>query len=46
MNDLNAAEKQVHIRQSSELSSHEKPGIITEETAHEAAIRGAVATDQ
>lgn len=45
MVDLNAAEK-ANLRHSSELSSHEKAGVITEETAHEAAVRGAVATDQ
>ena len=51
MTDLNAVEKQaVHAQTAqsshSDGSTHEKPGIAHEETAHEAAVRGHAATDQ
>lgn len=47
MSDLNAAEKQqIHADHSSSiLSSQEKHGVHHEETAHDAAVRGHVATD-
>lgn len=47
MADLNAAEKQqVHVDHSSSiLSSQEKHAVLHEETAHDAAVRGHVATD-
>ncbi|KAK5106021.1 hypothetical protein LTS08_000137 [Lithohypha guttulata] len=49
MADINAAEKQHnHAGHSStsETSTHDKTGIIHEETAHEAAARGHLAADQ
>ena len=48
MADINAAEKQaVHSTdRSSDSLTHEKAGIAHEETAHEAAVRGHLATDQ
>lgn len=46
MSDLNAAEKQqIHADHYSDISSREKTGVYQEETAHDAAIRGHVATD-
>lgn len=46
MADLNAAEKQqVHADHYSDISSREKTGVLHEESAHDAAIRGHVATD-
>lgn len=48
MADLNAAEKQaVHsYSPGSDSSTHEKAGIVHDETAHEAAVRGHLAADQ
>lgn len=48
MTDINAAEKQaVHATSpGSDSSTHEKAGILHEETAHEAAARGHLAADQ
>lgn len=46
MADLNAAEKQqVHAERYSDISSREKASVVQEETAHDAAVRGHVATD-
>ena len=50
MGDINAAEKQqtniVHSSHSEESAHGEKAGVMHEETAHEAASRGHLATDK